>query len=244
MAEAEWWLSETDPNAALEFLKGKASPRKLKLFAVACLRRTWSLVPDPAFHRLIEVAEAEADGLASNRQIGTAIRYTKGNFTDQLSGGHALAALRELRDWLEKRDRRLWGHVKALSIAHRAADAVAYHALHTSGYERGETAAAETPVWLASNAAERKAQRDLFHCIFADPLGPVAVESAWLVHNDGIAPRLSQATYDERAFERLPILADALEEAGCADEQVLSHLRGPGPHVRGCWVVDLLLGKK
>ena len=54
---------------------------------------------------------------------------------------------------------------------------------------------------------------------------------------------LAQAAYDERAFDRLPILADALEEAGCEDGGILDHLRGPGPHVRGCWVVDLLLGK-
>ena len=49
--------------------------------------------------------------------------------------------------------------------------------------------------------------------------------------------------YQERAFERLPILADALEEAGCDDPDILSHLRGPGPHVRGCWALDLVLGK-
>jgi hypothetical protein len=54
---------------------------------------------------------------------------------------------------------------------------------------------------------------------------------------------LAQAVYDKRAFERLPDLADALEEAGCTDAEVLGHLRGPGPHVLGCWLVDLLLGK-
>ena len=55
---------------------------------------------------------------------------------------------------------------------------------------------------------------------------------------------LAQAIYDERAFDRLPILADALEDAGCTDAAILEHCRGPGPHVRGCWVVDLLLGKQ
>jgi hypothetical protein len=56
--------------------------------------------------------------------------------------------------------------------------------------------------------------------------------------------KIAGAIYEERAFDRLPILADALEEAGCTDAEVLEHCRGPGPHVRGCWVVDLLLGKE
>jgi hypothetical protein len=65
-----------------------------------------------------------------------------------------------------------------------------------------------------------------------------------LTWNDGIVIKLAQAIYEERAFDRLPILADALEEAGCSDTEILAHCRGPGPHVRGCWVVDLLLGKE
>ena len=54
---------------------------------------------------------------------------------------------------------------------------------------------------------------------------------------------MAQSIYDARAFDRLPLLADALEDAGCADADILSHCRTPGEHVRGCWVVDLLLGK-
>jgi hypothetical protein len=56
--------------------------------------------------------------------------------------------------------------------------------------------------------------------------------------------RLARGIYDDRAFDRLPILADALEDAGCHDTAILDHCRQPGPHVRGCWVVDLLLGKE
>ena len=57
-------------------------------------------------------------------------------------------------------------------------------------------------------------------------------------------PALARRVYDERAFHDLPILADALEDAGCADAALLEHCRGPAPHVRGCWVVDLILGKE
>ena len=70
------------------------------------------------------------------------------------------------------------------------------------------------------------------------------MDPAWLAWNGGTVRKLAEAIYDERAFDRLPVLADALEEAGCADEGVLRHCRGGGPHVRGCWVIDLILGKE
>ena len=66
----------------------------------------------------------------------------------------------------------------------------------------------------------------------------------WLAWDDEMVPRLAGRIYEERDWDRLPILADALEEAGCTQEDILAHLRGPGPHVRGCWVLNLLLGKE
>ena len=84
----------------------------------------------------------------------------------------------------------------------------------------------------------------LLHCISSPlPLRP-ALNPDWLAWNDGTVPRITQAIYDERAFDRMPVLADALEDAGCTDRAILDHCRQPGPHVRGCWVVDLLLGKE
>jgi hypothetical protein len=76
--------------------------------------------------------------------------------------------------------------------------------------------------------------------VFGNPFRPVTPDSSWLTST---VVKLAQGVYDERAFERMPILADALEDAGCDNKDVLEHCRGPGPHVRGCWVVDLLLGK-
>ena len=76
--------------------------------------------------------------------------------------------------------------------------------------------------------------------VFRNPFRPVAVDPAWLT-SDVVA--LAGGVYAERAFDRLPILADALQDAGCDHAGVLDHCRSEGPHVRGCWVVDLLLGK-
>ena len=84
---------------------------------------------------------------------------------------------------------------------------------------------------------------DLLRCVFSNPFRPVSLAPAWAAWNDRTAVKLAQSIYGERAFERLPILADALEEAGCDNEAILAHCRGPGPHVRGCWAVDLLLDR-
>ena len=80
--------------------------------------------------------------------------------------------------------------------------------------------------------------------IVGNPFRPSVIDPVWLSWNDGTVRKLAGCIYSDRAFERLPILADALEDAGCDSADILSHCRGPGPHVRGCWVIDLLLGKE
>jgi hypothetical protein len=79
--------------------------------------------------------------------------------------------------------------------------------------------------------------------VFGNPFRSVELSSDLRNWNDGTVPRIAQGIYDERAFDRLPILHDALLDAGCDDDDLIQHCRSEGPHVRGCWVVDLLLGK-
>jgi hypothetical protein len=81
---------------------------------------------------------------------------------------------------------------------------------------------------------------DLFGAL---PFRPVILEAAWLTWQGGMVPKIAQAIYNDRRFDHLPILADALEEAGCTDADILNHCRQPGEHVRGCWVLDLLLSR-
>jgi hypothetical protein len=97
--------------------------------------------------------------------------------------------------------------------------------------------------WAYATAASRKKQSPLARDIFGSPFRPVVVDPAWLLWNGGLVRRLAQSVYADRAFDRRPVLGDALEEAGCTDADILSHCRSGGPHVRGCWVVDALLGK-
>jgi hypothetical protein len=86
-------------------------------------------------------------------------------------------------------------------------------------------------------------QCTLLRCIFGNPFRPSCIDPACLAWHDGTVRRIAEAIYDDHAFGQLPILADALEEAGCTEADVLNHCRQPGEHARGCWVVDLLLGK-
>jgi hypothetical protein len=86
-----------------------------------------------------------------------------------------------------------------------------------------------------------RAQAPLFRCVVGNPFRPVAFDPSW---RTSAVIGLTRAAYDDRAFDQLPILADALQDAGCKDAEVLGHCRSSGPHGRGCWVVDLLLDKK
>jgi hypothetical protein len=101
----------------------------------------------------------------------------------------------------------------------------------------------------AAGTTERIAQAGLLRCVFGNPFRSLAVPHSWLTWDSGTVPRLARAVYDNRTpagtldNDRLAVLADALEEAGCEDAEVLGHLRGPGPHARGCWPVDGLLGE-
>jgi hypothetical protein len=117
--------------------------------------------------------------------------------------------------------------------------------------------------WLTSHEAHEEAQqtilaflrltpqarhstpRELLCEVLWDPWKPVpALKPSWLLWNDRTVARMAQAIYEEHRFEELAILADALEDAGCSERVILDHLRSPGPHARGCWAVDALLGKQ
>ena len=100
----------------------------------------------------------------------------------------------------------------------------------------------EVMFWFTNRGAtEYPRLCELLRDIFGDLFRPVAFDAAWWTPS---VMALAQAIYDDRAFDRMPILADALEEAGCTNADILAHCRSSSPHVRGCWVVDLILGKR
>ena len=129
------------------------------------------------------------------------------------------------------------GPIAALCMR-EAWDAAEMAALFTAGL------VLHVPPSDGSYEAERTAQCSLIRDIFGNPIRPAYLHTHRLRKNKGRTLNIAHTIYDNRAFDRLPILADALEDAGCDNADMLAHCRQPGEHVRGCWVIDLLLGKK
>jgi hypothetical protein len=111
-------------------------------------------------------------------------------------------------------------------------------------YSQAAEAATGTVTQAAVAGISNTAVAATLREILGNPFHPVSINAAWLAANDRAVERIAQGIYEEQAFNRMPVLADALEDAGCTEEQILGHCWGRGEHVRGCWVVDALLDKK
>jgi hypothetical protein len=237
MTEAEWLACE-DPTPMLEFLTGKASDRKLRLFAVACCRSVWHWLANPRVEfpgeqEAVATAERYADGLATAAELGAAAALTRRNAECEAWGNESLYAALEASASAARADVSMDTAREAARWSAAAAE-TAYGGAEATPYPEGH---------------KRRARllRDIVGNPFRpSPLLPAAV-LAW---NDGTVVRVAQAAYDERHMPagtldagRLGVLADALLDAGYDDDAVVRHLREPGPHVRGCWAVDVILGK-
>jgi hypothetical protein len=133
------------------------------------------------------------------------------------------------------------GHVALWKEAQKAAYYASSNAYLAFASLTNPGAASSDNEFSASRVAEERVQTEILRDIFGNPFSPVAIDPSWLT-SDVVA--LATGIYDQRAFDRMPILADALQDAGCDNEEVLNHCRGPGLHVRGCWAIDLLLRKE
>ena len=118
--------------------------------------------------------------------------------------------------------------------------------LHLS--ENAHYAAVCTAKWQDERRGKARVSRPMQACmlreLFGNPFQPMSIDFTWLRWNSGTIAQLAQAIYDDKSFDLLPILADALEEAGCTNQALLNHGRQAGEHVRGCWLIDLLLRKR
>jgi hypothetical protein len=231
MTEAEWLACE-DPTPMLWFLKGKVSDRKLRLFAAACCRK---LDLSTAGYAAVRVAEAFADGRRPREALDDArraIEHPRGRREPPDATADAPLALTQ----------------SGLSAFDGALQAAAHAARLVGAWPVRRTWQVRGTDQEQAAAAERCYQADILRCVVGHPFRRPAPVSAW---RNPTVDELAQTAYDARSYDlprpldpdRLAVLADALEDAGCTDAALLEHCCGSGPHVRGCWVVDLILGK-
>jgi hypothetical protein len=242
MTEAEWQKCP-DPAALLAFLAGKISARKQRLFACACCRRIDRFLVDRS-KRLIEVSEQFADGRATARRLTSAWEWADeaeqgihlgGGGNVEQTAAQAVVHLGVDLDFAEATG------LAAETMGEAARNAAYEPNWRTPGKSHAERQAGDEAAYALGAAAEEAAQADLLRELIGNPFRPVVVAPEWLAWSDGAVRKLAAGLYEERAFERMGILGDALEEAGCGDDAILAHCRGEANHVRGCWLVDLLM---
>ena len=238
MTEQEW-LDPFNPDCLLSYLRGPAGNRKRRLVAVAACRTIWFLTTQVQSRQAVEVAERFADGLAAEierdqaeetarQAASTAYGLWENSDTEVAAAGAAYWAAAAAS--------------AAVSPGERDVEEAVSNAGMALAWSEDGNHAAGPDYWAGIELGEPWIT--LIREVFGNPFRPVTIAPGWLSWNDRAIAKMAQAIYDERAFDRLPLLADALEDAGCTEAEILTHCRGPGPHVRGCWVVDLLLEKK
>jgi hypothetical protein len=242
MTEAEW-LNCDDPKAMIDALRFPYSTRKFRLFALACCARIDRLITDPRSRAALDFV-ARTDGGPGQPRERTKIRQAARAAWAEASGpastargaeraahsvpacatGAVLAALETVPRMI------------AYNATESACAAVGWAAMAAAGRSlRGVGLPAEF------TAPERAGQTAILRDIFGNPFRPVAFDPAW--RGDTVVS-LAKGMYDSRDFSAMPVLADALQDAGCDSNDILDHCRGQAPHVRGCWVVDLVLDKE
>jgi hypothetical protein len=196
----------------------KAGRRKLRLLACGCCRFIWDLIPDDRLREAVAVAERFAEGQASKAELVSARTATEG--------------LRGITGLLQNGPGELWVAIDmAAFVATEQALDAAIMMTATAHPLAGKLPKEEAEAYM----------RSLLRDVFGNIIRPVGFDSSW---RTSTIITLARQMYDSRDFSAIPILADALQDAGCDNDAILTHCREPGPHVRGCWVCDLCLAKE
>jgi hypothetical protein len=230
LTEAEW-LSCAEATKLLLFvrqhrgMRRETKQRKQRLFSVACCRRIWPLIENEGSRGSIEVVERFADDQATSEELQAAEAEASAGWLKNAADDALFACVQVC---YKKNDGL---HVSTTTIS------AVFKEQHRGVKEPREPLAGRMPGACPSEDLE---QCKLLRCIFGNPFRRVAFSAKWLTTT---VRTLAQQMYESRDFSAMPILGDALQDAGCANDDILSHCLGAGPHVRGCWVVDHALAK-
>ncbi len=225
MTEEEW-LGNATPGWMLRFLGDSASGRKLWLFTCNCVEFVWQSLLQGEIAPPLELAWAAADGLVSQSNLATPPRVGQ-----QPMMMHS-ASKSELAEWFAGR---------ALDVAFRQQELRVVEQIRRDVEALAVLLATKSGQDTATDShAARIGMTSLLRDIFGNPFHPITLDPSWLTST---VVSLARQIYDSRDFTAMPILADALQDAGCDNPQIVEHCQGPGSHVRGCWVCDLCLNK-
>jgi hypothetical protein len=246
MTEAEW-LACDEPRPMLDFLRDKASDRRYRLFGLACCRRVWRSLLNEGSRAAVEVAERFAEGEASEEERAEAEDAARAAIVALEQGAKPIDGGLVVTSAIERKHPGQPWWKRAVDTAERAASANS--PLPSRGHIGGLDSLFQphNQAWMEGLLRELKAQAKVVRDIFGNPFRPVAFDPSCRTPD---VTALAKVAYDERSLPSgeldphcLAVLADALEEVG-ADGEAVAHLRGQEPHVRGCWAVDLVLGKE
>ncbi len=270
MTEAEW-LDCIHPAAMLIHLRGEvsdkekaesrsrlhsgagelypgpspfASPARFTRFIVACAARMRHVPVGELTAKFLETFQSYAEGRATldalrahfsemhagrvkgQRRAADYLAFLGGE--TPLEAGHACWNLSGAAAWALAKD----------SIALTCKDTT-----EDDWFEWSFSGGPPDPLYQATARAEGCAQAELLREVIGNPFRPTRVDLTWLRWNDGVVVRLARQIYADNTFDQIPLVADALEDAGCSERHILDHLRGASAHVRGCWAVDLILAQ-
>ena len=242
---AERWESAC-LREMLELAAGRVSDRKLDLFNLWCCHALRPYLRDRRSLAAVRFAERLVDEGQFDPAEYEAVRLAARQAVDELDRwAHSAPRTRA-----EYRNRRVYAHAAQVAsktlgndqpsrgvLANSTFTAFAYAWANDS---KPDTYPDDSPTCIALRDENFRRQDTVFRDIVGNPFRPVEFDPYWRT-SDVLG--LARAVNEDAAFDRLPILADALMDAGCTDDVILGHCRGPGPHIRGCWVVDLALGK-
>jgi hypothetical protein len=228
------WSESINLDVMIRFLCEMPDPwrtvvgqRKLRLWGCACCRLNWEHIREQSIRDAVELAERMAEGIANSEEIPVIERQvfplSLGSSVEQLLRGEPRTEVPNIAK-------------AALALLSNDWETYAW-----AGVEIGH------PGWRIRQGEEgpwAKSCADLLRCIIGNPFhSHQLADSNWIVWNGATIIQIAQLIYTNRQFQDLPILADALEEAGCANHEIIAHCRLNGDHALGCWVIDSLLGK-
>jgi hypothetical protein len=239
MSEAEWVVCDDLGRMHRLLFDRDASWRKRKLLCCACCRHLWQLLTYPGSRELVELTERYADGLVKYKPVNAAVQQLYSRLRplgrSRRQGDRMACATIEIVCAAVFRSDVTQCKSEGLDDVLDQTPAVAVE--YSSGWKRKDGREA----FRQRLPEQQRAIADLVRDIFGNPFRPVPCSASWRTDT---ALTLARQMYESRDFGAMPILADALQDAGCGNADTLDHCRGPGPHVRGCWVVDLVLGKE